>query len=74
VRQISEEGENRTDGATGKVKVATKSARNACRCTLDISPSRPILWPDSEAPTAGPAGPLAEVDLPCRRSEWHGSF
>jgi hypothetical protein len=30
--------------------------------------------PDSEAPTAGPAGPLIEVDLPCRRSEWHGSF
>jgi len=21
-----------------------------------------------------PAGPLTEVDLPCRRSEWHGSF
>jgi hypothetical protein len=20
------------------------------------------------------AGPLTEVDLPCRRSEWHGSF
>src|SRR5229473_1902672 len=31
-------------------------------------------WPDSEAPTPGPAGPLTEVDLPCRRSEWHGSF
>jgi hypothetical protein len=30
--------------------------------------------PDSEAPTAGPAGPLIEVDLPYRRSEWHGSF
>ena len=29
---------------------------------------------DPEAPTAGPAGPLAEVELPCRRSEWHGSF
>jgi hypothetical protein len=22
------------------------------------------LWPDPEAPTAGPAGPLIEVDLP----------
>jgi pimeloyl-ACP methyl ester carboxylesterase len=32
------------------------------------------LWPDSEAPTAGPAGPLTEVDLPSRRSERHGSF
>jgi ABC-type nitrate/sulfonate/bicarbonate transport system permease component len=31
-------------------------------------------WPDPEAPTASPAGPLTEVDLPCRRSEWHGSF
>ncbi len=31
-------------------------------------------WPDPEAPTAGPTGPLTEVDLPCRRSEWHGSF
>ena len=30
--------------------------------------------PDSEAPTPGPAGPLTEVDLPSRRSEWHGSF
>src|SRR5260370_40395070 len=30
-------------------------------------------WPDSEAPTSGPAGPLPEIDLPCRRSEWHGS-
>jgi len=26
-------------------------------------------WPDPEAPTAGPAGPLTEVDLPCRASE-----
>jgi hypothetical protein len=31
-------------------------------------------WPDPEAPTDGPAGPLPEVDLPCKRSEWHGSF
>src|SRR5260221_11875977 len=31
-------------------------------------------WPDPEAPAAGPAGPLTEVDLPCRRSEGHGSF
>jgi hypothetical protein len=30
--------------------------------------------PDPEVPTAGPAGPLIEVDLPCRRNEWHGSF
>src|SRR6516225_7749633 len=30
------------------------------------------LWPDPEVPTAGPAGPPMEVDLPCRRSEWHG--
>src|SRR6516225_8405682 len=30
--------------------------------------------PDPEVPTAGSAGPLIEVDLPCRRSEWHGSF
>src|SRR5215831_15256305 len=29
---------------------------------------------DPEVPTARPAGPLTEVDLPCRRSEWHGSF
>ena len=33
-----------------------------------------VQVPDSDAPTAGPAGPLTEVDLPCRRSEWHGSF
>ena len=33
-----------------------------------------VLWPDSEVPTDGPAGPLIEVDLPCRRSEWHGHF
>src|SRR6266849_9189782 len=33
-----------------------------------------VHWPDPEAPTASPAGPLTEVDLPCRRSEWHGSF
>src|SRR5215469_11533943 len=26
--------------------------------------------PDAEAPTTGMAGPLSEVDLPCRRSEW----
>jgi hypothetical protein len=26
------------------------------------------------SPTAGSAGPLIEVDLPCRPSEWHGSF
>ena len=26
-------------------------------------------WPDSEAPTARPASPLIEVDLPFRRSE-----
>jgi hypothetical protein len=31
-------------------------------------------WPDSEVPTGGPAGPLTEVDPPCQRSEWHGSF
>src|SRR5712675_1788895 len=31
-------------------------------------------WPDPEALTASPAGPLTEVDLPCRRGEWHGSF
>jgi hypothetical protein len=24
--------------------------------------------------SAGPAGSLIEVDLPCRRNEWHGSF
>jgi len=23
-----------------------------------------VPWPDSEVPTAGPAGPLIEVDLP----------
>jgi hypothetical protein len=32
------------------------------------------LWPDPEAPTAGPARPLTEVDLARRRSKWHGSF
>jgi hypothetical protein len=32
------------------------------------------LWPDPGEPTAGPAGPLTEEDLPCLRSEWHGSF
>jgi hypothetical protein len=37
-------------------------------------PTNGRFWPDSEAPTGGPAGPLTEVDLPCRRSEWHGSF
>ena len=26
-----------------------------------------VLWPDPEVPTAGPAGPLIEVDLPCQR-------
>src|SRR5215467_1621717 len=31
-------------------------------------------WPDPEVPTGGPAGPVTEVDLLCRRSEWHGSF
>jgi hypothetical protein len=36
--------------------------------------ARDRFWPDPEAPTAGPAGPLTEVDLPCRRNEWHGSF
>jgi len=33
-----------------------------------------VLWPDPEVPTAGPASPLTDVDLPCRRSEWHFSF
>jgi hypothetical protein len=33
-----------------------------------------VPWPDPEVTTVGPAGPLIEVDLPCRRSEWHGSF
>jgi hypothetical protein len=32
---------------------------------------QPLARP--EAPTAGPAGPLTEVGLPCRRSEWHGT-
>ena len=32
------------------------------------------LWPDADASTAGPAGPLTEVDLPCRRSEWTAHF
>jgi len=27
------------------------------------------FWPDPDAPTAGPAGPLTEVELPCGRSE-----
>ena len=31
-------------------------------------------WPDPEVPVAGPAGPLTEVDLASRRSEWHVSF
>src|SRR5260221_13408283 len=31
------------------------------------------LWPDSEAPAAGPAGPPSEGDLPCPRRGWHGS-
>jgi hypothetical protein len=36
---------------------------------------RPVSnWSDPEVPTAGPAGPVIEVNLPCRRSEWHGSF
>jgi hypothetical protein len=30
--------------------------------------------PYSEAPTAAWLGPLSEVDLPLRRSDWHGSF
>src|SRR5258708_30101473 len=25
-----------------------------------------VLWPDSDAPTCGPAGPLSDVVLPCR--------
>jgi hypothetical protein len=32
------------------------------------------LWPDSEVPSGGPAGPLTKVDLPRRRSERHVSF
>src|SRR5215831_16500274 len=33
-----------------------------------------VLWPNPEVPTTGPAGPLTELDLPCRPSERHGSF
>jgi len=33
-----------------------------------------LCGPDPDAPTSDPASPLIEVDLPCRRSEWHGSF
>ena len=36
--------------------------------------ARACKWPDAEVPTACPAGPLTEVDPPCRRSEWHGSL
>src|SRR5262249_1287356 len=39
-----------------------------------LSRSDLVLWPDSEVPTARPVSPLIEIDLPCRRSEWHGSF
>ena len=32
------------------------------------------LWPDADAPATSQASPLTEVDLSCRRSQWHGSF
>jgi hypothetical protein len=42
---------------------------------FDLKKPRHIsTLPDSEVPTGGPAGPLTEVDPPCQRSEWHGSF
>jgi hypothetical protein len=43
-------------------------------CRFRSLPGDVAYWPDSEVPTDGPVGPLIEVDLPCRRSEWHGSF
>ena len=42
--------------------------------THAAAPLQVSCWPDPEVRTVGSAGPLTEVDLPCRRSEWHGSF
>src|SRR5258708_7746543 len=36
-----------------------------CKSLLLARPGSADRWP---------GGPLTEVDLPCRRSEWHGSF
>src|SRR5215467_15622072 len=48
---------------------STDSTRDQARRAAGYRASDLVLWPDLEVPTAGPAGPLTEVDLPCRRSE-----
>src|SRR5260370_21491915 len=69
---------------SGRTTILTTTAhisvtRTATSCAFAATIQSPgdclvASWPDSEAPTAGPAGPLTEGDLPCRRSELHGSF
>jgi len=48
--------------------------RPQARVASKGAPLPELTHSDSEVPTGGTAGSLTEVDLPCRRSEWHGSF